>query len=160
MKTTDLIHSKFGLPISVAIAVAITTTVYEALKEIFLHGVLTPWQSHSMTIVYSAIISGLTAWYFGGKLRLILEGIHEADVIRERERTHDATMAAAYHYLNNLMNSISLVNMELDATGTIDKEILKEINQSISKMSKELRELGQIDNATRENIDHFIQSRL
>ena len=50
--------------------------------------------------------------------------------------------------------------MELDATGTIDKEILKEINQSISKMSKELRELGQIDNATRENIDHFIQSRL
>lgn len=160
MKKTDLLYSKFGLPIAVAVTVATTTTAYEVLKEVLLHGQLTPWESHLMTIVYSAVISGLTAWFFGGELRLVMERANEADIIREREKTHEATMAAAYHYLNNLMNSVSLMNMELDATGTIDKEILKEINSSISKMSQELRELGQIDNATRENIDNFIQSRL
>ncbi len=160
MRLNNIIYSKFWLPILVSAIVTMTTVVFEAIKEFFYQGVLTSWQSHAMTIAYSAVISGLVAWYFGGKLRLILERLKEADVIHEREKTHKATMSASFHYLNNLMNNISLVNAELETTGTIDKELLKEVNLSISKMSKELRELGNIDNATRENIDKFIQSRL
>jgi CheY-like chemotaxis protein len=78
----------------------------------------------------------------------------------ERHSTHQATLLAAYHYLNNSLNQFQLVLMELEANGSIDVELLKEIKNSITKTAEDMREFGQLKNPTRENVQQFIKDHL
>lgn len=78
----------------------------------------------------------------------------------ERVRTHQSTMMATYHYLNNALNQFQLVLLHLETTGTVDLSLVADIKSSINKTAFEMREFGQLENPTRENVEKFIQERL
>lgn len=95
--------------------------------------------------------------------RLVMQaGLHKLkDAIRdERSRTHQATMMATYHYLNNALNQFQLVLLELDTKGWVNPEILTEIKASIHKTATEMREFGQMEDPTKENVEKFINDHL
>ncbi len=78
----------------------------------------------------------------------------------ERSKTHQATLMATYHYLNNSLNQFQLVLLELETKGRVDEAILREIQQSIFKTAQDMREFGQMENVNRENVEKFINDRL
>jgi CheY-like chemotaxis protein len=78
----------------------------------------------------------------------------------ERSTTHQATLMAAYHYLNNSLNQFQLVLMELETKGCVDDELLQEIKASIVKTADDMREFGRLENPTKESVQKFIKERL
>ena len=135
-------------------------SVYESGKQFAFGDKLSLWQSHVMTILFTSALSSVISWVVWRKLELILFHQKTIEVREERSRTHQATMSAAHHYLNNALNQLQLVQVELEDTGTVDPQTVKLIGEAIKKSSHELRELGEMDDATRENISRFIRDRL
>jgi len=79
---------------------------------------------------------------------------------KEISKTHQATLMAAYHYLNNALNQFQLVLMQLEIKGSVDDAVLQAIKASMKKTAEEMREFGQLEHPTRENVEKFIKDRL
>ncbi len=135
-------------------------SIYESGKQFAFGDKLSLWQSHLMTILFTSVLSAVISWVFWRRLELILLHRKSIEVREERARTHQATMFAAHHYLNNALNQLQLVQVELEDAGTVDPQTIKLLGETIKKSSHELRELEHIDDATRENISRFIRDRL
>ncbi len=78
----------------------------------------------------------------------------------ERGKTHQATLVASYHYLNNALNEFQMVLLQLETTGTVNKTLVEQIKASIHKTASEMREFGQLKSPTHEDVHKFIQDRL
>ena len=50
--------------------------------------------------------------------------------------------------------------MQLETTGSVDKEIVEQIKTSIRKTAFEMQEFGQLTNPTREEVEKFINDHL
>lgn len=121
---------------------------------------LTDSAIHWTTSLIAGLIVAVIAWVYVRKLHSVHLQMGALEIQAERTRTHQATMVATYHYLNNALNQFQLVLLQLDAKGFVDKEILEEIKASINKTAKEMQEFGYLENPTRENVEKFINEHL
>ena len=133
---------------------------FELLNHAALQEHLPDLSIHWIIAAVAGLIMAATTWIFVGKLRSIHHQMKLLEMEHERHKTHQATMIATHHYLNNTLNHFQLVVMQLKVKGKIDPEYLDEIQISINKTVKELREFGEMKNVTRDNVDKFIEEHL
>ena len=84
----------------------------------------------------------------------------ENKLVIERGKTHQATLVATYHYLNNALNEFQLVLLELETTGSVNKVLVEQIKASISRTASEMREFGELKSPTAADVHKFIQDHL
>jgi len=101
-----------------------------------------------------------SVFYQIDQMRQQLRKVIELERLEERAKTHQATLFAAHHYLNNALNNFQLVIIEIENNNNINHELLQKIQDSIFKIADEMREFGQLENPTQENVEKFIKDRL
>ena len=93
------------------------------------------------------------------ELSLTMEKFKEA-ILEERSKTHQASMAATYHYLNNAINQFQLIFLELETIGHVNPATIREIKRSLEKTVKDLAEFKNLKNPTKETVKNFINDHL
>lgn len=78
----------------------------------------------------------------------------------ERSSTHQASLAATYHYLFNAINEFQLIFLELETIGHVNPATIREIKRSMEKTVKDMTEFGELKNPTQETIQQFIKDHL
>jgi methyl-accepting chemotaxis protein len=101
-----------------------------------------------------------SVFYQIDQMRQQLIKVIDLERLEERANTHQATLFAAHHYLNNVLNNFQLVIIEIENNHHINDELLQKIQDSIFKIADEMREFGQLENPTQENVEKFIKDRL
>lgn len=62
---------------------AVVFFVFEATKELFVQGRLSPWESHTITIVFGALIAGAAAWMTLRRQESVLQTLAAEAALRE-----------------------------------------------------------------------------
>jgi methyl-accepting chemotaxis protein len=101
-----------------------------------------------------------SVFYQIDQMRRQLRKVIDLERSEERAKTHQATIFAAHHYLNNALNNFQLVLIEIENNHHINNELLQKVQDSIFKIAYEMREFGQLENPTKENVEKFIKDRL
>lgn len=133
--------------------------IYASLEEAFFP-FLTHWESDTITIMMTSIVSATLTWVFTGDLKALLMKEHEIKIREERFVTHESTMLGANHYLNNILNMFQLIQLDVEDFGSVSPETLESIDKEIWKMQMEVKEMGQLIEPTKANIEQFIRARL
>jgi len=132
------------LLLKVFTSTALLMTLYEAGKEFISDGTLTPWESHSLTIVVTATIAMVTA----ALLRARLTEIHLRDqewVAKQHSlKTQGLLLGAANHIVNNAFNYLQLVNAEVDANGRVSPDTLKLLKDSMGEAAQQMSILNAV----------------
>lgn len=120
--------------------------LYESAKEFIFKGILTPWQSHWITIIFTTAASLIVILFAMNKL-LLLERQDAANKLKEEKlKSIRQVMRVAHHHVNNLANNLSLVGFEIENEGTICKETLDALNEATKESVKAMKLLGDTDN--------------
>ena len=127
--------------------------LFESAKELLFKGNLTSWQSHWITISFTTMVSLLVVLFVMNKL-LILEQQKMAVRLKEEKlKSIKQVMYIVHHHVNNLANSLELIEVEIEDDGTVCKETLAALNESIKKTAETMKLLADIDNP--DNDDAF-----
>jgi hypothetical protein len=116
--------------------------------------------AHLISAATLAIFATGVIWLIAKSLDTIHWQSEKIKVLDERQKTHQATMAATCHYLNNTLNQFQLVTLKFDTTGTIDKATLEEIRSAMQKTAKDITELTELEDPSPLNVEQFIKQRL
>ena len=138
-----LIHSSWLL-VSVFIVTAIIMTVYEVVKEFIFKGALTPWQSHTITIIITAVIATFTASIMRSWVLSISLKEKEVETKEQALVSFQLILSAVNHIVNNMLNYLQLVKVDVYNDGKIQEETLKLLEESIEESNKQMNILNKI----------------
>lgn len=119
---------------------------FEALKELFLKGVLTSWQSHSITIVFTTLMSIIITLFTINQISLIKEKSLEIQLKQEKLKSIRQVIYVAKHHLNNLSNNLNIIQLEIEDHGQLNNKTIDSLNLAIESSSVALKRLDDIDN--------------
>jgi hypothetical protein len=92
------------LLVTVFIMTAIIMAVYETIKELLFKGTLTPWQSHTITIMITSVIATLTASIMRSWVLSIYLREKEIEAKEQSLVSFKLTLSAVNHIVNNVLN--------------------------------------------------------
>lgn len=120
--------------------------LYESAKELVFQGVLTPWQSHWITISFTSTVSLVVGLLAANKL-LRLERQDIANKLKEEKlKSIRQVMRVVHHHVNNLANNLNMVALEIERDGSVAGATLNALNSAIEATSGEMKLLGDITN--------------
>jgi len=143
--TKNIIKSKWLLVI-VFISAFLIMAAYEALKEFVFEGTLTPWQSHTITIIITSFIAMLTASVMQSWVIRVHLKQKEIESKEEVISSFNLVLSAVNHVMNNVLNYFQLVKLELDDNGNVTKETMKLLEDNLQEAHKQMNILNQIQN--------------
>jgi len=123
---------------------ALIMTVYESVKELIFRGVLTPWQSHTITIIVTATIATITASVMHSWVLSILLKENEIKSKEQSLLSLELILSAVNHIVNNVLNYFQLVKMEIEKNGKLREETLKLLDENIKEADKQMEILNKI----------------
>ena len=130
--------------IIVFVITALIMTTYEAIKEFIFKGTLTPWQSHTITIIITAIIATFTASIMRSWVLSIALKEKEIETKEQSLISFELILSAVNHIVNNVLNYLQLVRFDVDQNGKLHEETLKLLEDSIKEASKQMEVLNKI----------------
>lgn len=124
---------------------------YEWTKEFFLGGKLTPWEDHTITILFTSIITTITAaivrkWALTVALR--------QQAVDEKEKSlhsFQLLLSASNHIVNNVLNWLKIIQIDIDEYGKIKPEHLRELEKSMAEANQQMAILNQIEHPSDPN---------
>ncbi len=130
---------------------------FESTKEFFLTGVLSSWQSHSMTISFttfmSIIVTTAVIKRIGAlkqkelEIKLQEEQLNSLNQLKkEKLNSIKQVTQVAQHHVNNLASNLSIVQLELENEGALSQQTIESLNQAIATSTSELNKLGTLEN--------------
>ncbi len=128
----------------VFILTALIMTLYETIKELIFKGSLTPWQSHTITILMTAAIATFTASLMHSWVLSISLKEKEVNAKEQALASFELTLTAVNHIVNNVLNYLQLVKIEVDNEGKIPEGTLKLLEESIAESSQQMKILNRI----------------
>ncbi len=129
-------------------------TMYEGCKESIFHGTLTPWQSHSITIIVTSMLATFAVLMTRARALALLAKEKEVELHFQKLQTVRLLLEAVHHIVNNFLNHFQLIKMEMEETGKINEATLKLLDESIEEAGKQIRILESIkDPADKANYD-------
>ncbi len=121
-------------------------TIYEVIKEMIFKGALTSWQSHSITIIVTAVIAIFTASVMRSWVLAISLKEKEIEYREQSLVSFSLILSAVNHIVNNVLNYLQLVRVEIDKDGTLQEETLQLLEASIEDANKQMKILNEIQN--------------
>lgn len=119
--------------------------IYEWGKEWLFKGQLNLWQSHSITILFVAILASACALMVGKQLLRISELEKALSAKQAGNRSYVLMLSASQHILNNFLNHFQLVRMEADSgNGQISAATLAILEESIREAQQQMGALNSI----------------
>jgi hypothetical protein len=128
----------------VFIITAIIMTTYEVIKEFIFEGALTPWQSHTITVIITSTIAVITAYLMRSHILSIYSKEKEIEAKEQSLSSYQLTLAAVNHIVNNVINYLQLVRIDIDENGKLNEETLKLIEESIKEANEQMDILNKI----------------
>jgi len=123
---------------------AIIMTAYEITKELIFKGSLTPWQSHTITIIVTAVIATFTASIIRSWILSISVKEKEIEAKEQSLISFELILSAVNHIVNNVLNYLQLVKIDIDDNGRLPEETLKLLEESIKEADKQMKILNRI----------------
>jgi len=120
--------------------------LFEALKEHFFKGVLSSWQSHWITIIFTSLISLIVGLFTVNIIFKLKAQNLKNEVKLEKIKSIKQVMYIVHYHVNTLANSLQIVHVEIEDHGTVSQEILMELDKQIVITCKEMQLLGNIKN--------------
>jgi len=133
------------LLVKVFIITALIMTIYESIKEFIFKGALTPWESHTITIIITAIIATFTAYSMRSWLQSIYLKEKQIESKEESLKSFRLTLSAVNHIVNNVLNYLQLVKTSIDKEGKLPDETLKLLEESLNEADKQMQVLNNIE---------------
>ncbi len=125
--------------------------LFEALKEHFFKGVLSSWQSHWITIIFTSLISLIVGLFTVNIIFKLKAQNLKNEVKLEKIKSIKQVMYIVHYYVNNLANNLQIIRFEIEEYGTVRQEILLELDKQIFITAKEMHLLSDIENPFDEN---------
>jgi len=128
----------------VFLVVALIMTIYEVIKEAIFKGTLTPWQSHTITILVTSFLATFAAMIIRSWSESILKKEQIIELQQQKLTTIKLLLNAVHHIVNNFLNHFQLIKLEVKDQGTVRKETLELLDKSIEETSQQLKILEEI----------------
>ena len=143
MEQQKLISSRWAIAI-VFVLVAIVMTIYEGIKEAFYKGTLTPWESHTITIIVTAILASITAAFMRSWYLSLYIKAKELAIKEQSLKFFNLVVPAANHIVNNVLNFLQIVEWEIENNGQVSEESLALLKGSINDAAEQMNILNNI----------------
>jgi len=128
----------------VFITTAIIMTIYETVKEFIFKGTLTPWQSHTITIIVTATIATFTASIMRTWILSISLKEKEIEAKEQSLASFGLILSAVNHIVNNVLNYFALVKIDVANDGKLKEETLRLLEENIKEADRQMEILNQI----------------
>ena len=129
----------------VFVSAASVMTLYEFVKELIFKGTLTPWESHTITIIVTAFLATFAARI----TRTWAENLQKKEqILRLREqRVHTLSLIlrAVHHIVNNFLNHFQLIKNDISKTGAVRADTLELLDASIEEVTRQLKILEELE---------------
>ncbi|WP_320823654.1 hypothetical protein [Reinekea sp.] len=136
--------ARLTLLLKVFTSTALLMTLYEASKEFIYQETLTPWESHSLTILVTATIAMATAALMRARLTAIHLREQESLAKQHSLKAQGLLLGAANHIVNNAFNYLQLINAEVDADGRVSADTLKLLQDSMAEAAQQMSILNAV----------------
>jgi len=143
MESKSKLYSRRILPIVFIISV-IMMTIYEAIKEWIFKGALTPWESHTITIIVTSIIATLAAAVMRSWVLKLYQKEKELAVKEQSIASFEMAVSAVNHIVNNIVNYLQVIRIEVEQIGRVSEETLDLLEKSMEEAEQQVKELNQI----------------
>lgn len=139
------------------LVVALIMTLYEVIKEIIFNGTLTPWQSHTITI----LITSFLATFAAVSIRSWSESILKKEQILKLQqqniqlqhksiRTFNLTLSAVQNIVNDFVIHYRFIKRDLKKDGYVSKEAMEVLDSSIQEVIQQLEILKELKDPDKE----------
>ena len=135
------------------IVVALIMTVYEVIKEIIFKGALTPWQSHTITILVTSFLATLAAVTIRSWSESILKREHilklqqqNIKLQQKSIRTSNLTLKAVQNIVNDFLIHYRFIMRDVKKDGSVSKEAMEVLDSSIQEVVQQLEILEEMKN--------------
>ncbi|MBI5559254.1 MAG: hypothetical protein HY885_16645 [Deltaproteobacteria bacterium] len=127
------------------ILMAIVMSLYQVIKFYLLKGQYTIWESHIMTIVFTALLATIVSLALSNWTEKIEQRKKEVELREARLRTLQSTMRTVQHIVNNFLNCVMLIRLEAEEEGALTKSSLEKLESNILEVSRQLVELSELE---------------
>lgn len=132
------------------IVVAFVMTVYEAIKEVIFKGALTPWQSHTITILVTSFLATFAAVAIRSWSESILKKEQILKLQQQKIHTLNLVLKAVQNIVNNFFVHFQFIKRDVKGDGSIRKETLEILDSSIEDVVQQLKILEEIKDPDKE----------
>ncbi len=130
--------------------VALIMTVYEVIKEAVFKGALTPWQSHTITILVTSFLAAFATVSIRSWSENILKKEQILRLQQQNIHTLNLTLKAVHHIVNNFLVHFDFIKRDLKEGRLVRKETLEILDSSMQKVIQQLKILEELKEPDKE----------
>lgn len=139
------------------LVVALVMTLYEVIKEVIFKGALTPWQSHTVTILVTSFLSvfaavSIRSWSENilKKEQILKLQQHNIKLQQKNIHTFNLTLKAVHHIVNDFLIHYRFIMRNVKEDGSIRKEAVEILDSSIQEVVQQLKILEELKDPDKE----------
>ena len=130
--------------------VALIMTAYEVIKEAIFKGALTPWQSHTITILVTSFLATFSALAIRSWSENILKKEQILKLQQQKIYTLNLILKAVHQIVNNFLIHFHFIKRDVKENGSVSKETLEILDSSIQEVTQQLKILEELKEPGRE----------
>jgi len=140
----EVLSKSHWIYISVFLVVALIMSAYEVVKEVIFKGALTPWQSHTITILVTSFLATFAAVIIRSWSENILKKEQILKLQQQKINTSNLILRAVHHIVNNFLHQFQLIRLEVKRNGTVKEETMEFLDLNIKTVAQQLKMLEEL----------------
>jgi len=153
----EVLSRSFGIYVALFLVVAVIMTVYEVIKEVIFKGALTPWQSHTITILVTSFLATFAAvtirsWSESILKREQILKLQQQNINLQQKsiRASNLTLKAVQNIVNDFLIHYRFIMRDVNKDGSVSKEAMEVLDSSIQEVVQQLEILEEMKNPDKE----------
>lgn len=130
--------------------VALIMTIFEVIKEAIFKGELTPWQSHTITILVTAFLAVFAALALRSWSENILKKEQILNLQQQKINTLNLILKAVHHIVNNFLIHFRFIKRDIKENNSVRKETMEILDSSIQEVVQQLKILEELKEPDKE----------
>ena len=147
----EVLSRSFGIYVALFLVVAVIMTVYEVIKEVIFKGALTPWQSHTITILVTSFLATFAAvtirsWSESILKREQILKLQQQNINLQQKsiRASNLTLKAVQNIVNDFLIHYRFIMRDVNKDGSVSKEAMEVLDSSIQEVVQQLEILEEM----------------
>lgn len=141
------------------LVVALVMTVYEVIKEATFKGVLTPWQSHTITILVTSFLAIFAAIAIRSWSDNILKKQQILKLQQKKVHTLNLILKVVHQIVNDFLIHFQFIKRGVKEDGSVRKEAMDILDSSIQEVVVQLQILEELKDPEKEESHEGIYSK-